>query len=111
MSKTQKQSIPRQNMFILITKGITLYIISWIIWRLLRHFVVKTDLDNVPGPDSHSFLKGMSCGILTLDFLTVYQGNFGKMFNVNAWKYHEDLAHQCKLVKIHRRTILTIVFD
>jgi hypothetical protein len=47
-------------MLTLITKGITLYIVSWVLWRFLRRFVVKTDLDNVPGPASHSLFKGMS---------------------------------------------------
>ncbi|KAF9466558.1 cytochrome P450 [Collybia nuda] len=72
-------------MLVLITKGIVLYIISYVLWRILRHIVVKTDLDNVPGPVSHSFWKG----------------NLGKLFNTDAWQYHEELRQKYgKVVRI-----------
>lgn len=47
-------------------------------WRTLRRIVVKTDLDNVPGPASDSFLKG----------------NFWKVFSVNAWSFHKKIGHE-----------------
>ncbi|KAF9459159.1 cytochrome P450 [Collybia nuda] len=73
-------------MFVLITKAIALYVISWVLWRLLRRIVVKSDVDNIPGPASHSFWKG----------------NFGELFNINAWKYHEELTQQYgKVVRIN----------
>ncbi|KAF8237924.1 cytochrome P450 [Tricholoma matsutake] len=49
-------------------------------WRMLRQLVVKADLDNVPGPASHSFLKGVR--------------NFSKLFNINAWDFHKGLSQQ-----------------
>ena len=31
---------------------------SWVLWKLLRAFFVKSALDNLPGPPSPSFLYG-----------------------------------------------------
>jgi hypothetical protein len=85
-------------MLTLITTGITLSMVSWVLWRFLRRFVVKTDLDNVPGPASHSLFKGMSRDIYLPSELSFYKGNFTKLFNANAWAYHTELAQQCKAV-------------
>ena len=46
------------DMLLLITQGIIAYTILWGCWRILRPLVVKTDIDNLPGPASDSFLKG-----------------------------------------------------
>ncbi|KAF8237919.1 cytochrome P450 [Tricholoma matsutake] len=62
----------------LLIQGIVAYALSRACWRMLRHLVVKTDLDNVPGPASHSILKG----------------NFSKLFNINAWDFHKGLRQQ-----------------
>ena len=45
-------------MLLLVAQGIIVYAIFQGLWPILRRLVVKTDLDNVPGPASHSFLKG-----------------------------------------------------
>ena len=37
---------------------ITALALSWVSWRILRRMLVKTDLDNVRGPASGSFLTG-----------------------------------------------------
>lgn len=31
---------------------------AWLLWKLLRPYVVRSALDNLPGPPSHSFLYG-----------------------------------------------------
>jgi hypothetical protein len=46
-----------QNSDMLVQCILTLTI-SWASWKILRHLLVKTDLDNVRGPDSPSFLTG-----------------------------------------------------
>lgn len=63
----------------------TLYIASWTLWRILRRFIIKSDLDNIPGPPSASLLKG----------------NFEEVFNPNAWAFHKELAeHYGRVVRI-----------
>lgn len=32
--------------------------LSWLAWVLLRPYVVRTSLDNIPGPPPHSFVTG-----------------------------------------------------
>ncbi|PPR03959.1 hypothetical protein CVT24_008314 [Panaeolus cyanescens] len=44
-------------------------------WKLFARFFLKSDLDNIPGPPSESFLKGV----------------FPQIFNVNGWDYHRYL--------------------
>lgn len=63
-------------MLTLILNAIVLYIVSWGAWRFLRQYVVKTELDNIPGPPSKSFWKGKNiappmyivCSIFTEKF-------------------------------------------
>lgn len=60
----------------LIFKGIFSFAIFWAFYCVLRRLVVKTALDNIPGPPSPSFFKG----------------NFPQLFNVNGWEFHQDIA-------------------
>ncbi|TFK40020.1 cytochrome P450 [Crucibulum laeve] len=50
----------------------------WSSWRIVRHFLFQTDLDNIPGPPSQSFLTG----------------NFKRVFNPNAWSFHQEIAEK-----------------
>lgn len=45
-------------MLLLVTQGIILFALFNLGWRILRRLVVKTDIDNLPGPLSQSFTKG-----------------------------------------------------
>lgn len=46
--------------------------------RIFRSLVVKSDLDNIPGPKSHSFLKG----------------NFSKIFDIRGWDFHRHIGQK-----------------
>ena len=76
--------------------------VSWACWRMLRRLGVKTDLDNVPGPDSKSFLNG-ECGHLWGDSRckanasTLPKGVFSKVFSTDAWDYHKEMGRKCML--------------
>ncbi|EDR04679.1 uncharacterized protein LACBIDRAFT_303978 [Laccaria bicolor S238N-H82] len=59
-----------------IFKGIYVFVGLWAFYRVLRRLVVKTALDNIPGPPSPSFFKG----------------NFPQLFNVDGWDFHHDIA-------------------
>ena len=45
-------------MFTIFLQVIIVYAISSASWKLLRQFIVKSTLDNLPGPPSQSFLFG-----------------------------------------------------
>ncbi|KJA27942.1 hypothetical protein HYPSUDRAFT_34176 [Hypholoma sublateritium FD-334 SS-4] len=49
--------------------------ISWILWKLLRHWVLPSPLDNIPGPPPEAFLTGV----------------YSKLFSNNAWAYHKTI--------------------
>lgn len=39
---------------------------SWFLWKLLREYVVKGTLDNLPGPPNPSFLYGQCTSSIEL---------------------------------------------
>ena len=87
----------RSDMLLLITQGIITYAIFWGCWRILRRLVVKTDLHNIPGPASDSFLKG-ECRFVfrySLHVQSMRIGNFSKIVNTNAWSFHKELGQKC----------------
>lgn len=47
-------------------------------WEFLRRLVVKTDLDNIPAPPTHSFMKG----------------SFSKIFATDAWDFHTEIGRK-----------------
>ncbi|KAF9011994.1 cytochrome P450 [Cyathus striatus] len=63
-------------MIILLLQVLFLYIFSLVGWRYIRQFIVKSPLENIPGPTPISFLKG----------------NFPQLFDVNGWEFHKDIA-------------------
>lgn len=54
--------------------------VSWIAWKLLRHRLLPSPLNNIPGPASASFLGGV----------------YSKLFNNDAWEFHKYLYQTCK---------------
>ncbi|KAF9448714.1 cytochrome P450, partial [Macrolepiota fuliginosa MF-IS2] len=56
-------------------KTVCAYLVSLAIWRILRRFIVKSPLDNLPGPPSHSWLFG----------------NIPQLFNPNGWDFHHSI--------------------
>jgi hypothetical protein len=82
---------------LLITQGIIAYAIFWCCWRILRRLIVKTNLDNVPGPASDSFLTG-ECRFVfqySLHVQSICIGNFSQIVGINAWGFHKELAQKC----------------
>ncbi|KAI0370603.1 cytochrome P450 [Pilatotrama ljubarskyi] len=52
--------------------------ITWILWKVVRRLVVKTDLDNLPGPPSPSFIYG----------------HIRRLFDRRSFKFHRSLGEQ-----------------
>ena len=46
-------------MLLLFAEGIALYGVSWVLWRIFGRFIIRSPLDNIPGPPSKSWSKGM----------------------------------------------------
>ncbi|KAF8199601.1 cytochrome P450 [Pholiota molesta] len=66
------------QVFLLFLQAISLYGISWALWKLFRQFFVKSVLDNIAGPTPKSFWKGA----------------FPQVFNTNAWDFHKEMAEK-----------------
>ena len=44
----------------LLLQAFVICAVSWVLWKYFRQVVVKSPLDNIPGPPSQSFLYGKS---------------------------------------------------
>ncbi|OJT12108.1 Docosahexaenoic acid omega-hydroxylase CYP4F3 [Trametes pubescens] len=49
---------------------------TWVLWKLFRRLTVKSDLDNLPGPPSPSFLYG----------------NLKQLYSRQSFKFHQSLG-------------------
>ncbi|KAI9069672.1 cytochrome P450 [Trametes sanguinea] len=62
--------------------------VTWFLWKFFRRFVVKTDLDNLPGPPSPSFIYG----------------NIRQLYDRRSFKYHRHLGEEYgPVVRLHGR--------
>jgi len=46
-------------MLVLLVKAISLCAIPWFLWQIFKQFIAKSPLDNIPGPPSKSWWKGV----------------------------------------------------
>ncbi|KAF8633081.1 hypothetical protein AX15_001529 [Amanita polypyramis BW_CC] len=53
-----------------------LFGLSWILWKVFHRYIIRSPLDNIPGPPSSSFWKG----------------NLKQLFNVNGWDFHKHIG-------------------
>ena len=44
----------------LFAQGIALYGVCWVFWRIFGQLIVKSPLDNIPGPPSKNWWKGVN---------------------------------------------------
>lgn len=58
-------------------------IVAWALWALLKHFVMKHPLDNIPGPPSPSFLTGMLLDCPLVYVFRVDHSLAGREFGTN----------------------------
>ncbi|KAF8640256.1 hypothetical protein AX16_010151 [Volvariella volvacea WC 439] len=63
-------------MLSLALQALVICALCWAGWRTFRGYVVKTELDNIPGPPSHSF----------------WFGNYNKVFSTQGWDFHRTIT-------------------
>ena len=69
---------------------------SWLLWKILRQYLVKSVLDNLPGPPSPSLIKG-TFAILREAHSTdkCLSGHMERLFHKNeGWKMHDELGNK-----------------
>ncbi|KAI0828708.1 cytochrome P450 [Trametes gibbosa] len=60
--------------------------ITWVLWRAVRRFIIKGDLDNLPGPESPSFIYG----------------NLRQIYAKQSFAYHRSLGETYgQTVRVH----------
>ena len=70
-----------------------------VLWRVLSRYLLRSPLDNIPGPPPESILSGerASVGVVVreADHVLTVAGNFRQMFSPTAWAFHDKLADEC----------------
>ncbi|KAF5382135.1 hypothetical protein D9615_004306 [Tricholomella constricta] len=59
-------------------ESVAVFSVLWALWRFISSSFTTSDLDNIPGPPSGSFLKG----------------NFGQLYNIHGFDFHTKIAEQ-----------------
>lgn len=72
--------------------------VAWVLWQLLKAYLLKSPLDNLPGPDRTSFLQGAH----EIPTLTTYSvtdkpaifriGNLGDLYGRCRWDFQDDFS-------------------
>ena len=68
--------------------------VLYLVWRLVRDFVVRSPLDKIPGPPPASIVWGtwdVGCHGSTQRLTRVGIGNMFQIFNHNSWKFLDNL--------------------
>ncbi|KAF9482522.1 cytochrome P450 [Pholiota conissans] len=65
-------------MFGLLVRAAVLCALLWAIWKVLRYRVLRSPLDNIPGPPAKSF----------------WRGSFPQFYNTNGWRFHKEIAER-----------------
>ncbi|KAI0661554.1 cytochrome P450 [Cubamyces menziesii] len=55
-----------------LVQGVIICSATWVLWKFFRQWVVKSPLDNIPGPPSKSFLYGHLRDLLRLDYWEIH---------------------------------------
>lgn len=67
---------------------------TWLLWKVLRQFVVKSALDNLPGPPSASILLG----------------NLKQIYDKQGWAFHRQLEQYGPVSVLHGKFGRKIVY-
>ncbi|KAJ3553545.1 hypothetical protein NM688_g3553 [Phlebia brevispora] len=62
-------------MFLVLLQSLLFPAAFWVIWRIIRPYVVRSALDNIPGPPSNSF----------------WSGNMPELFGRHAWSFYDKI--------------------
>lgn len=68
--------------------------LSWVLWKTLRNFVVKSSLDNIPGPPSTSMWKGVTVFTCSWSEYWISLGNLGQLFSRDGWHFHDEIGEK-----------------
>lgn len=80
-----------------VARGVLAIGVVWLIIKVLKRFLGKSSLDNLPGPPGGSFLAGKLYWWITLLVCSLlHSGHFDELNNPDAWEYHKQLAANCK---------------
>ena len=84
-------------MLLLFAKGIALYGVSWVLGWVFGQFIIRSPLDNIPGPSLKNWWKGVNKknGHSCKPWLKLNEGVFPQLFNAQAWDFHREIAEKC----------------
>lgn len=78
--------------------------VLWALRSVYIHFIVRSPLDNLPGPPSKSWLLGMTQDLLLslVMLIELCLGSLPQLFNRYAWDSHKEIFHKYGAVSVVR---------
>ncbi|OBZ77377.1 hypothetical protein A0H81_02561, partial [Grifola frondosa] len=92
-------------MIVLLLQSALICAVTWFLWKHFRHSIVKSPLDNIPGPRSQSFIHGTSSKersflLRTQPSSTI--GNLRQIYDRNGWDFRKEIGEKYgSVVKLH----------
>ena len=85
--------------FLRLAQAAAICAVSWFLWKYFRQIVIKSPLDNIPGPPPGSFLYGQSesdtACTSEADILAIYSVNTGNLRQIlpkDGWGFIQHLT-------------------
>jgi hypothetical protein len=64
----------------------------WLLWRLVRRYVLSSPLDNVPGPRRSSLITGMSYMFAIMNLNSLQRiGNLNEFYSRDGFKFQDRI--------------------
>jgi hypothetical protein len=64
----------------------------WLLWRLVRRYVLSSPLDNVPGPRRSSLITGMSQALASMNPNSLQRiGNLNEFYSRDGFEFQDRI--------------------
>ena len=74
---------------------ISLVLAGWVLWKAFRWFVIGCSLDNIPGPQSDSFVTGKQFVHFTVHVGSRKEGVMPRFFGGSGFNFHREMVAKC----------------
>ena len=87
-------------MLSVLSRGIIISVVSWVLWRIVRPLVVKSPLDNIPGPPPKSSWRGncIHSTLMVYILITFATGHLPELFSRHGWGLQDNIDKENKAV-------------
>ena len=87
--------------------------VIWVLWKIFGGFLVKSPLDNIPGPTPTSWFKGRASYhfyVLSFSGLIIYGclGNLAQLLSRGGWDFMDEMVQKYGPGVVKFQTVLGV---